>query len=131
MKGKTESRAEAGRRKGRSALFHLERHANGPRVYVLGRRIHEYQLGLSLLLIAAVTNGVPAGPFWLPTGLEAASGLWLVVKDWPDLFPATRDTACWRFGIHRPPKLPWDSTVKSPFRVLQLLKRCRVAEQVS
>jgi len=49
----------------------------------------------------------------------------------PDLFPATRDTACWRFGIHRPPKMPWDSTVRSPFRLSHLLKQCRVAEEVS
>jgi len=131
MKDNIESQVGAGRRTGLSVLYHLERHANGPRVHVLGRRIHEYQLGLGLLVVAAVTDSLPAGPFWLPTGLGAASGLWLVAKDWPDLFPATRDTACWRVGIHRPPKLPWDSTAKSPLRFLKLLKRCRMAEQVT
>jgi hypothetical protein len=111
-------------------IFHLERHANGPRVYLLGRRVHEYHLGAWLLVAAAITGGVQAGPFWLETGLEAASGFWLIVKDWPDLFPATRDTASWRVGIHRPPSLPWDATVRSPLRFLQLLKRCDVAGQI-
>jgi hypothetical protein len=85
----------------------LERHANGPRVYLLGRRIHEFQLGLALLLLAALTVATWAGPVWLTAGSEAAGGAWLVIKDWPDLFPSTRDTARWRFGVHRPPRMPW------------------------
>ena len=85
-------------------LFRLERHANGPRVHVLGHRIHEFQLGFGLLLAAAATAIV--WPLW-SVGIEAAGGFWLVVKDWPDLFPSTRDTACWRMGIHRPPAAPW------------------------
>ena len=39
---------------------------------------------------------------WPP--VAALGGLWLVVKDWPDLFPATRDTASWRLGVHRLPR---------------------------
>jgi len=56
MKDNIESQVGAGRRTGLSVLYHLERHANGPRVHVLGRRIHEYQLGLGLLVVAAVTD---------------------------------------------------------------------------
>ena len=33
-----------------------------------------------------------------------AAGAWLVVKDWRDLFPGSRDTASWRLGIHRAPR---------------------------
>ena len=35
-----------------------------------------------------------------------AAGAWLVVKDWRDLFPATRDTAAWSLGPHRCPDMP-------------------------
>lgn len=87
----------------------LERHANGPRVYVLGRRIHEFHLGVVFLLLAAVTFATGTGPVWLAASSEAAGGAWLVIKDWPDLFPSTRDTACWRFGVHRPPRMPWQA----------------------
>jgi hypothetical protein len=106
MKSNEQIQNDGGRRR---ALLHLERHPNGPRVYVLRRRVHEYQLGFAFLVIAVLTGSVPGGPFWLATTFEAASGLWLVVKDWPDLFPATRDTACWRWGIHRPPRSPFAS----------------------
>jgi hypothetical protein len=88
-------------------VFCVERHANGPRVYVASRRVHEFQVGLIFLVAAIATAAVPADPFWAPTGCEAGLGLWLVVKDWPDLFPSTRDTACWRMGVHRPPWMPW------------------------
>jgi hypothetical protein len=67
----------------------IERHRLGPRLHVLGRRVHEYEVGLALLL---------AGP---KRRWTAIVGAWLVVKDWPDLFPATRDRASWRLGIHR------------------------------
>ena len=67
----------------------IERHRLGPRLHVLGRRIHEYQVGLAALAALPLNR-------W-----TAAVGLSLVVKDWPDLFPATRDRASWRLGIHR------------------------------
>jgi hypothetical protein len=85
------------------AIVRIERHALGPRVHVFGRRIHEYECG------TAVLAGAPFGPL---AGSELVSlwtiapllvGLWLVVKDWPDLFPATRDKASWRLGVHRLP----------------------------
>jgi hypothetical protein len=79
----------------------LERHRLGPRLHLFGRRVHEYQAGLAMLALPPLV----AGASWTPTSprqrLAALAGLWLVVKDWPDLFPATRDRASWRLGIHR------------------------------
>jgi hypothetical protein len=63
-------------------LIRIERHDLGPRVHLFGRRVHEYQAGFAAVLL----------------------GSWLVLKDWPDLFPATRDRAAWRLGIHRIPR---------------------------
>jgi hypothetical protein len=63
-------------------MVRIERHELGPRVHVLGRRVHEYQAGLAAVLL----------------------GGWLIVKDWPDLFPGTRDKASWRLGIHQLPR---------------------------
>jgi lysyl-tRNA synthetase class 2 len=81
-------------------VLRLERHPHGPRVYVLGRRIHEYELGLALafvaLLWAAGDRALGDGP-----GTLLALGLLLVAKDARDLFPRTRDTGAWRVGLHR------------------------------
>jgi lysyl-tRNA synthetase class 2 len=84
-------------------LFRVDRHELGPRVYVLGRRIHECHLGLGIFTVAALALllGWP-----LPTPLVLASlalGAWLVWKDWRDLFPRLRDTAAWSAGMHRVP----------------------------
>jgi hypothetical protein len=85
-------------------MFRLERHRLGPRCYLLGQRIHEYQLGLAviaangLLLVCELVGVSPA------TEASAVLGCWLVVKDWRDMFPAKRDTAAWRLGIHRSPR---------------------------
>ena len=81
-------------------MVRLERHLSGPRVHVLGRRIHEYHLGLALAM-AATTIGA-LGKDRAALFLFLAAG-WLVLKDWRDLFPALRDTACWRLWIHRLP----------------------------
>ena len=79
----------------------LHRHPQGPRLYVLGRRIHECALGLFLLatLLAAWIAALmhPSLPF-VALG---ATGVWLVTKDWRDLFPSKRDSASWSVGIHR------------------------------
>jgi lysyl-tRNA synthetase, class II len=86
---------------GRRPLGRLERHALGPRVYIFGLRIHEYQLGLVLLvgaLVAALTDALPADPWGL---VLFAVGAWLFVKDWRDVFASTRDTASWQLGVHR------------------------------
>src|SRR5437588_7168982 len=77
-------------------MLRLEQHRHGPRVYVLGRRIHEWHLGLAVLAVACV-----ASVRWPGALAGAAAGLWLVVKDWRDVSPATRDTSAWRLGVHR------------------------------
>ena len=84
----------------------IERHRLGPRLHLFGRRVHEYQCGLAILAFAPATFGGASPELSLPTILSALAGLWLVVKDWPDLFPATRDKASWRLGIHRLPRQP-------------------------
>ncbi len=85
-------------------MLRLERHRLGPRVYLLGLRIHEVTLGLgvlALLLVGGFTE------LWeLSRGTEAATmlGSWLVVKDWRDLFPSRRNTARWGLLPHRVPR---------------------------
>lgn len=82
-------------------MIRIERHQQGPRCYVAGLRLHECWAGLAVLLV--VVAGAVAGA-WRFTDLPqvlALVALWLLVKDWRDLFPATRDTATWRLGIHR------------------------------
>jgi hypothetical protein len=76
-----------------SPLLRIERHRLGPRIHVLGRRVHEYEVGLAILALAP------------RRALTSLAGLFLVAKDWPDLFPATRDRASWRLGIHRLPQV--------------------------
>jgi lysyl-tRNA synthetase class 2 len=82
-------------------VFRLERNRRGPRVYILGRRVHEYHLGL--LVVAAVLSGRLLHPWglWPYPAAALALGAWLVVKDWRDLVPSQRDTCAWRLGVHR------------------------------
>lgn len=91
-------------------MFKVERHRLGPRCYVLGQRVHEYQLGLAMLaanglLLVSEFVGVSRA-----TEASALLGGWLVLKDWRDLFPGKRDKAAHRrIGIHRPPDVPRDT----------------------
>jgi lysyl-tRNA synthetase class 2 len=71
-------------------------------VYVLGQRVHEVALGIGILVVI----GLGVALEWLPLHDNAVLfalglGVWLVIKDWRDLFPSKRDTAAWRLGIHR------------------------------
>jgi lysyl-tRNA synthetase class 2 len=73
-------------------------------LHVLGRRVHECHVGLVLAAAAVVGLLGDATHLLLATlGLVAA---WLLVKDWRDLHPATRDTAAWSLGLHRRPDAP-------------------------
>jgi lysyl-tRNA synthetase class 2 len=81
-------------------VLRIDRHRLGPRVYVLGARIHEWHVGVVLLLALAaggLTDHVDDG---LATAAAVLAGVWLVAKDWRDLFPAHRDTCAWRLGLH-------------------------------
>jgi lysyl-tRNA synthetase, class II len=86
-------------------FLRIERHPLGPRVFLFGIRLHDWHAGVLLLLLLAI--GAVAGRVHdtVPTGLAAAAGLWLIVKDWSDLTPRRRDTAAWRLGLHRRPLL--------------------------
>ena len=85
-------------------MLRIERHRLGPRVYVLGARIHEWHLGAGLLLalIAAfLVHGVDGDGHVAAAAL--VGGLWLVAKDWRDVLPSRRDTAAWCLGLHTRP----------------------------
>jgi hypothetical protein len=85
-------------------VLRLERHRLGPRVYLCGLRIHEFALGLGVL--AVLLAGGCAELWGLTHRTEAAAflGTWLVGKDWRDLFPSKRNTACWSLLLHRVPR---------------------------
>ncbi|MGZ4393221.1 MAG: bifunctional lysylphosphatidylglycerol flippase/synthetase MprF [Gaiellaceae bacterium] len=83
--------------------FRVEQHELGPRVYFLGRRWHDWHLGLIVLgalVVNAVSGLVHAG---FPALLIAFAGLWLIAKDWRDVTSRRRDTSAWRLGLHRHP----------------------------
>ena len=81
-------------------MLRVEKHDLGPRLYIAGRRIHEWHAGLAL-----VTAAVAIAPLRqsLAGWTLAAIGAWLFIKDWNDLFPSRRDTAAWRVAPHRAP----------------------------
>ena len=85
-------------------MLRIERHRLGPRVYVLGARIHEWHLGSALLLgliAAALVHRVDGDGHVAAAALFG--GVWLVAKDWRDLLPSKRDTAAWSLGLHTRP----------------------------
>ncbi|HEX4520030.1 MAG TPA: phosphatidylglycerol lysyltransferase domain-containing protein [Gaiellaceae bacterium] len=83
-------------------MLRVERHPLGPRVFILGQRIHEWHLGVLVIVaapVAAILDTLGPGSAFVAVLL----GVWLVVKDWPDLTRSGRDSAGWRIGIHRRP----------------------------
>ena len=81
-------------------ILRVERNPRGPRLFVLGRRIHECHAGLALLLALVLAELLRAWPGSAWLGLAAVVGVWMVVKDWRDLVPSLRDTGAWRLGVH-------------------------------
>jgi hypothetical protein len=84
-------------------VVRLERHRLGPRVYFCGLRIHEFALGLAVLAVLLVGG---LAELWELTGrteVAALFGVWLVGKDWRDLFASKRNTASWSLLPHRVP----------------------------
>ena len=93
----------ASTRRWRGAL-RVERHDLGPRLHVLGRRVHECHAGLALVLAALALRALPlALPAAAVLGLGLV-GVWMLVKDWRDFVPAWRDKTAWRAGVHRQPR---------------------------
>ena len=81
-------------------MLRIDNHRLGPRVYVLGARVHEWHLGAGVLLalgLGAAFDKVDPG---LASAAAVLLGVWLVAKDWRDLVPSQRDTASWRLGLH-------------------------------
>ena len=97
------SRDRRGRRQARSLGFRLERHELGPRIYFLRIRWHEWHLGVGMLVALVVGIGLGVVHEALPSLLAFAAAVWLIAKDWRDLFARHRDTGAWRLGLHRRP----------------------------
>jgi hypothetical protein len=69
-------------------VLRIDNHRLGPRVYVLGARVHEWQLGAGVLLVLALGaafDKLDPGP---APAAALLLGLWLVAKDWRDLVPS-------------------------------------------
>jgi hypothetical protein len=82
-------------------VLKLERHELGPRVYVLGQRIHEFALGFAILAVLLGLGLSDHLEVTKPYGGGLFVGSWLVIKDWRDLFPSKRNTAAWSLLPHR------------------------------
>lgn len=95
------------------SLLRLERHQLGPRLHVLGGRVHEWHAGLAITVTAAallLSHAVST----TGAAITAVFGGYLVAKDWRDLLPGTRDTGAWSLGLHRPPR-PLRATHRAPW----------------
>lgn len=82
-------------------MLKLERHELGPRVYVLGQRIHEFALGFAILAVLLALGLTDHAELTRRFEAATAFGSWLVIKDWRDLFPSKRNTASWSLLPHR------------------------------
>lgn len=82
-------------------MLRVERHKLGPRVYVLGQRIHEVAVGLGILALLVALGATDHWELTKRFDAATALGAWLVVKDWRDLFPSKRNTAAWSLLPHR------------------------------
>src|SRR5438094_3364831 len=82
------------------AIVDIERNPRGPRLFVLGRRVHECHVGLGLLVALRLGGLAGLWPFSDEEALVALVGAYMLVKDWRDLLPSLRDTGAWRIGIH-------------------------------
>ncbi len=100
------------------ALIRVEQHEYGPRVYVLGQRVHEFALGMAV--VGAIAAAVALDVVRLSDNLLAIGlfGVWLVIKDWRDLIPRLRNTSIHsRLGMHRPSSALRDRRPGLPFVV--------------
>ena len=85
-------------------MLRLERHRLGPRVYLIGLRIHEFALGFAVLAVLLVGGLAETWELTRLVGAVTAFGAWLVLKDWRDLVPSKRNTAAWGLLPHRVPR---------------------------
>jgi len=91
------------RRRGEAiALIRVEQHEYGPRVYVLGQRVHELALGVGVLAVVGLLGVLHLVGLTDGVVVAVVAGAWLVIKDWRDLFPRLRNTSVHsRFAMHR------------------------------
>src|SRR6476620_9138602 len=83
-------------------LLRVEHHALGPRVYVIGARIHECHLGCGVLLLLLdidLGGGLSGG---LAAVVLGSLGSLLIAKYWRDRLCAQADTGACRLGFDRP-----------------------------
>ncbi len=85
-------------------MVRIERHALGPRVYIFGQRIHEWHLGVGILMVLALLDVTDVLTGGIVAYVLAFVGIWAIAKDWRDITPSRRDTASWTLGLHRPPR---------------------------
>lgn len=85
-------------------MLRLERHRLGPRVYILGVRIHEFALGFAVIGVLLIGGWAEFWDLTRRTESAALFGTFLVGKDWRDLFPSKRNTAAWSLLPHRVPR---------------------------
>ena len=87
-------------------MLRIERHPLGPRLFLLGARVHEFGVGFAALAVLAL--GELAGAWEITWRLESLSALaaFFVVKDWRYLVPSKRNTAAWGLLPHRVPTEP-------------------------
>ncbi len=71
---------------------------------MFGLRVHEFTLGFAVLGALLIGGFVESWELSKATMGATAAGSWLVIKDWRDLFPSTRNTAAWSLLPHRVPK---------------------------
>src|SRR4051794_41985003 len=84
-------------------MLRLDRHPLGPRVYVLGTRVHEWHLGAAVLLallVGALTDRLDLS---LARGIAALARARLVAEDLRGVTPSPRDTT---EGRARTPRAP-------------------------
>ncbi len=86
-------------------MVRIEKHALGPRVFILGRRIHEWHLGVGILVALGLLDLTDVLTGGFAAYAIALVGIWAIAKDWRDITPGRRDTASWTLGLHRPPQL--------------------------
>ena len=84
-------------------MLRIERHPLGPRVYVFRARVHEWHLGVAVLVALGAAALLDHAGRSFGTLAVGTAGVLLIAKDWRDLVPSKRDTATWRLGLHMEP----------------------------
>jgi hypothetical protein len=82
-------------------VLDIRRHPLGPRVYLVGRRVHECTAGVIAVAVLALLTLTHHAHHHRLEGAVGLVAVWMIAKDWPDFFPSRRDTYGWRLGLHR------------------------------